>query len=414
MKEGIYRNKLEEYHGWNFALNIAASGFDNLGLSLVGYRTVLPAFLTLFTKSNFLIGLLPALFVFFWTFPQIVSPLYTGHLRKKKKTIVFVRIGYALPWLIFSMLILFFIKPYSQFSLPIFFVVIILFALLSGLIMPLWLSFVSKLIFPAVRGRFFALRLFVAASLGILASFIVKDLLAQYRYPLNFSLIFFSAFLMFLLGALFLGVSKEPLTPYRVKRKSFCAYFSELGNTLRSDKNLRFFIISHLIRCFGVSIMAAAFYTVYAIRELDVPLSQAGTFMGIMLSGQLFGSMILGYSGSLRGSKRIQILSRLFEVASISAILLQPGIIGIYLAFGFLGLATASMLISYHNMIIELAPREEVDKYMGLVNGIRAPMLAAAPLVGGFLADSVSYRFIFVIALLGSLISGLVLFIKVK
>lgn len=211
-----------------------------------------------------------------------------------------------------------------------------------------------------------------------------------------------------------MAMSKEPLTPYGVKKKSFREYFSELGNTLRSDKNLRWFIISNVIRSFGVPVMAAGFYTVYAIRELDVPLSRAGTFMGIMLSAQLFGSMILGYLGDLRSPRRIQILSRLFEFASVSAILLQPGIIGVYLAFAFLGLAMASMLISYHNMIMELAPREKVDKYMGLVNGIRAPMLAAAPLVGGFLADSFSYQLVFVIALFGSLISGLVLFLKVK
>ena len=96
-KKDSYQSKIEEYHDWNFSLNVASSGFDNLGLGLVGHMTVLPAFLTLFTKSNFVIGLLPAVFVFFWTFPQIISSLYTGHLRQKKNAIVFIKIGCALP-----------------------------------------------------------------------------------------------------------------------------------------------------------------------------------------------------------------------------------------------------------------------------------------------------------------------------
>jgi MFS family permease len=258
------------------------------------------------------------------------------------------------------------------------------------------------------------LRLFVGTSFGILASFIVKNLLDKYQYPLNFSLIFLFAFSMFLLGTFFLAITKEPLTPYQVERKSFSGYFSELGNTVRSDKNFRWFIVATMIRSFGVTIMATAFYTVYAIHKLHIDLSQAGTFMGIMLSAQLLGSMVLGYMSDLKGPRMIQILSRLFEFLSIVAILLRPDIIGVYFAFGFLGLATASMLISYHNMIIELAPRDKVDKYMGLVNGIRAPSLAIAPLIGGFLADSFSYRVVFLIALAGSLISGLVLLLKVK
>ncbi len=413
-QEDIYRNKVEEYHSWNFALNVASSGFDSFGLSLVGYMTVLPAFLTLFTSSNFIIGLLPALFVFFWTFPQIVSSLYTSHLRQKKKAIVLVRVGYAFPWLILSIFTLRFMEPDSRLSLVIFFAFLSLFALLGGFAMPTWVSFISKLIFPSVRGRFFASRLFVGSSFGLIASFIVKAVLGKYQYPVNFSLIFLFAFLMFLLGAIFLAISKEPLTPYQVRRKAFSEYFSELGDTIRRDKNFGWFIVSTIIRSFGTVIMAAAFYTVYAIRQLHISLDQAGTFMGIMVAARMVGALLLGYMSDLRGPRIIQILNRLFGFLSAGVILLQPDITGVYIAFGFLGLATASMAISYHNMIMELAPRDKVDTYMGLVNGIRAPSLAIAPLVGGFLADSFSYKIVFMIALLASSFSGLVLFLKVK
>ena len=413
-KKDSYQSKIEEYHDWNFSLNVASSGFDNLGLELVGYMTVLPAFLTLFTKSNFVIGLLPAVFVFFWTFPQIMSSLYTGHLRQKKNAIVFIKIGCALPWLVLSILTLLFMEQQSPLSLVMFFVLYSLFALFGGFAVPTWVTFISKLIFPGRRGQFFGLRFFVGTSFGILASFVVKGVLEKYEYPMNFSLIFLLAFSMLLLGIVFLAISKEPLISSQPRRRSFSEYFSRLGDIMKSDRTFAWFVVSTIVWSFGVTIMGVTFYTVYAIRELHVSIDQAGTFMGIMLTAQLVGSLFLGRVCDLRGSKLVQIFNRAFELLSIGAILLHPDIIGVYIAFGIFGLVSASMAISYHNMVIELAPSDRVDMYMGLINGIRAPSLAIAPLVGGFLADRFSYESVFMAAFLGSLVSGVILFLKVK
>jgi len=412
-QENIYEHKIEEYHNWNFALNVASSGFDDFGLSLVGFLTVLPAFLTLFTKSNLVIGILPALCIFLWTCPQILTSLYTSHLRQKKNTIVFIRIGYALPWLILSICTLFFIRPEAPLSLSIFFIFYSIFALLGGFAIPTWTSFISKLIFRNVRGRFFGLRVLVGTSFGILAGFIVKGILSKFQYPFDFALIFLMAFSMFLLGIIFLAISKEPLAPCQARKKSYAEYFSELRHTIKTDKSFRWLIISFIIRSFGAIIMGAVFYTAYAIYKLHVDRSQVGIFMGIMYSTQLISALILGYISDLKGPRIIQILSRLFEFLSVGAILLLQDIIGIYIAFGFLGLAISSLMISYHNMMIELAPRGKADTYMGLINTIRAPSLMIAPLLGGFLIDAFSYRIVFIIALFASLFSGLILF-KVK
>lgn len=413
MEQNTFQEKIKEYHNWNFALNVASGGFDNFALTLVGYSTVLAAFLTLFTNSNFIIGLAPALFVFFWTFPQIFSSFYTSHLRQKKNIIVFIKVAYSLPWLAISILTLFFIKPGVKLSLPVFFILYSLFALMGGFAIPTWISFISKLIFPNVRGRFFGVRYFIGTSFAFLGSLIVKGLLSIYDYPLNFSLIFLLAFSIFLLATIFLAISKEPLTPYRIRKKSIFEYFSEIGATVRSDKNFGWFIVSTMVRSFGVTIMAVTFYTVYAIQELRVATEQVAIFMGIMYSVQLLGALFLGYVNDLKGARIIQILNRLFEIMSAAAVLLRPDITGVYIAFGFFGLATASMNISYNNLIIDLAPAEKADTYTGIINGIRAPSLVIAPLLGGFLADKFSYHTVFTVSLLAALFSWLVLIFKV-
>lgn len=410
-----YESKIKEYHNWNFGFNVASAGLDDVGLSLVSYATVLPAFLTTFTKSNFIIGLLPALYVSCWTLPQIISPLFFGHLRKNKHFIVFIKTGYAFPWLLLSIFTLLLLKQQSpRLSLLLFFVLVCLFALLVGFAVPPWTSFISKLIFPNNRRRFFVVRFFIGTTLGILGSFLVKFLLDKFQYPINFSLIFLFAFSIFLLSTIFLAVSEEPAAPAQAKSRTLSTYFGGLAGIVKADKSLWWYIVAGIVRSFGGALMAGAFFTVYAINKLHINISQTATFMGIMLTAQLMGTLLLGYVFERTNSLVMQTLTRIFEVLSVSMILLLPNIWGVYSAFVFFALAGTSMKISEQNMVIELAPTGQVDKYMGLINTMRSPFLIVAPLIGGLLADVFSYKLVFSAALVGSLVSGAVLITKVR
>lgn len=404
----------KKHHNWNFGVNVASAGLDNLGLSLVDYTTILPAFLTLFTKSNVIIGLLPALFVFCWTFPQIISPLFSGRLSQMKKFIVSIKTGYAFPWLFLSIFTLLCLNRQSLWLfLPLFFTFICLFALLYGFAVPPWVAFVNKLVLPGKRPRFFTVLSFVGAALGILASFLDKFLLDKFRYPANFSLIFLFAFAIFLLSAILLAVSREPDAPVQVKRVALSTYFGGLIGIVKNDRPLLWYIMASIMRSFGGLVMAGAFFAVYAINELHVNINQSATFMSISFITQLIGTSLLGHVFERTNSLVMQTFTRIFEVGSVCMILLLPNIWGVCSAFMFFALARVSTKISEHNMAIELAPQGQADRYIGLINTMRSPSLIAAPLVGGLLADVFSYRVVFTAAIVCSFISGLLL-MKVK
>jgi predicted MFS family arabinose efflux permease len=413
IKNKSYQDKIEKNHRRNFIFNIASSSTNDIGSNLIGQKTILPAFMTMLTHSNLIIGMLPAIHIFFWTTPQLLTAYYTNHLKKKKKAVILLRIGKGLPWLLFSIFMLSFIKePSTKVLLP-FFIMIIIFALQGGFTIPLWTSFFSKLTFPNIRGRFLAFRQTISIIVGILASFKIKEILIEYQYPVNFSIIFITASILFLMSALFLTMTVEPDNPIQENKKTFPQYFNHLKDTARNDKILKWFIVSTIIRSFGGMAMGGAFYTVYAINKMQVDINQVGTFMGIVLSTRLIGATILGYINDVKNPKFVQIINRLFEVLSILTILIFPDIVGVYIAFGLLGLAMSSMNISYHNTIIELAPKEKIDTYMGLVNGFRAPSIALSPLIGGFLIDHFSFQLVFIIAAFSSIISCIVLIYKV-
>jgi len=383
-------------------------------LSLVSSTIVLPAFLTLFTKSNFIITLIPAIFTFFWTFAQFFSSHFTSHFGQKKIPLVFIKTSYALQWLVLALLTLFVITPEKPATLILFFIFYALFAFLGGFAIPTWASFIYKIIIPSVRGRFYALRVFVGTSFAIFGSFMVKDLLKRYTYPLNFALIFLFAFSIMLFAIIFLSISREPYLNTEERKESFKKYFKGLKKTLQKDKDFVWLIISLIIRSFGVVITGSALFSAYAINYLNVELKSIGNFLFVVMSMRLIGSLLMGYLCDLKGPKVVQIISRFFEMASAFFIIFLHNILGIYIGFAFLGLASSSMMVSYHNLIMAMAPKNKVDLYTGLINGIRAPSLAIAPLIGGILADLVSFKFVFIMNFLAIFFSVFILIFKIK
>jgi ABC-type sugar transport system substrate-binding protein len=54
----------------------------------------------------------------------------------------------------------------------------------------------------------------------------------------------------------------------------------------------------------------------------------------------------------------------------------------------------ASILLGYFNYVLDIAPEAERSTYIGLTNTL-AGLLAAAPLVGGWILEQTSYTFLF-------------------
>jgi hypothetical protein len=61
---------------FNFLVNLIDGGFFGLGIGFASFVTVLPLFVSSLTDSAILIGLIPAVHVVCWQFPQ----LFTAHM----------------------------------------------------------------------------------------------------------------------------------------------------------------------------------------------------------------------------------------------------------------------------------------------------------------------------------------------
>ena len=79
-----------------------------------------------------------------------------------------------------------------------------------------------------------------------------------------------------------------------------------------------------------------------------------------------------------------------------------------------MGICIGFTTVSYHNLILELAPSDKRATYIGLVNTIRAPFAAISPIIGGMIIDFVSYKLLFILAAISSLIAMIIIGLPIK
>ena len=158
------KNDLQEFDAqvsrhlrWNFAVNAADFALYIFALSFASILTILPAFVSKFTSSNFVIGLIPTIHVLGWLLPQVAAARYVEKLNRKKRFIITVGTGERLPWL-FMALAVFLLKGAPPIlELIAFFVFYSIFSFSGGVNTPAWLDMIGKIIPEGKRGRFFGM-----------------------------------------------------------------------------------------------------------------------------------------------------------------------------------------------------------------------------------------------------------------
>jgi len=411
-KNERYKREIFVFRKWNFAFNTAEHSFDLFGKTFVSIATVLPVFLSFLTDSKTVIGLLPGIYVFFWLLPQIISAYFTEPIKQKKRIIVFLKIVYAFPWLILAIYFLLFFKTSPNAALVVFFIAFAIHALFGGLATPTWLAFIGKLIYRNRRGAFYGYWYIIGTVLAVFGAFAIKHILTAYPFPVNFSICFLLAFSFLCLANTFLAITREPHTPKAADRMSPKEYFSNAKLIL---KNVAFrrFVLCMVFFSFGPT-MANAFYIIYAREKFNISIGDVGTFTAVLLISQIIAAAIGGKLIDKLGAKRVFTATMFFSAFCSIWALMTNNITGVYIIFIIMGISIGFSAVSYHNLILELAPSDKRATYTGLVNTIRAPFAAISPVIGGMMIDCVSYKLLFVIAAISSLISMIIIGLPIK
>ncbi len=404
-------DEVKRNHRWNFTTLLLDWFFFVVAISFASVNTILPVFARRLTSSSFLIGLVPALSALGLYLPQILTANFIEKLKRNKDFIMLVTVGERVPWLILFLGVIF-LPPQSPLMLPAFLLLYAVIAFSGGIATPAWQDMLAKLISVRRRGRFFGWSNFLAGGGGIAAAFLSVHLLNRFPYPRNFSLCFLFAFIFTSVSWIFLGLVREPTDSRKGKKSTLKDYLRRLPILLRKDKNFLSFLVSNaLLSCSG---MATAFFAVHAINKLALPDSQIGVFTLLLLSGQTVSSVIWGYLGDRKGYKMVMELGSVLTILSIILALFSSTVYLFYAVFFVFGWALSAQLISGMGLVLEFSKPETRPTYIASANTVRAPFMALSPLLGGFLADRISFPFVFVLTILVLLggISYLALLVK--
>ncbi len=386
---------------FNFAACLTDAVGWPLGAALFSNTTILPLFLRHLGASNTAIGCLPALYNLLVFLPGL---LVVGHLSRLSRAR-----GYLFTIALIERFALLFLVPltllwgrtHPGWLLGALFVIISIHAGAMGLNQPAYWVVVGKCVPAAWRGRLFGYAGGVAGVLGLGMDSLLRHLLSGPNggFPNGYAVGFFIGFLLMTVSVLPLGIIREPAGLPRPDDDPHTGHYRQDSlRVWRTNTPFRRFLYGQI--ALTLSALAVPFYVLYAQHHLHAGSdSVAGYTAALVLVGS-FGGLGWGAWSDKVGNKIVLLAACLCAVlASVLALLASTPLLfyGVFIA---LALAMAGGSIAGNNIVMEYAgTAREIPLYTAIYNAVTALPRAAAPLLGGLIADHVGgYSVLFVLA----------------
>jgi MFS family permease len=397
---------------YNFTVNMLDGAFFGAAMGLASFVTVIPLFVSTLTDSVLLIGLIPAIHSVGWQLPQLLTVNWIARLRRYKPMVILMTINERLPF--FGLMVAAWLLPSlgRQAILPFTFILLIWQGLGGGFGAAAWQSLIGKIIPAQRRGTFYGVQAAIANLMASGGAVLAGILLDRLESPLDFSLCFLLAGLSLGIGWLCYAQTREPEGPPPVTAGGPPAGWHNLVALLRRDTNFGWFVVVRIVS--QVALMASAFYTVYAVRTYGISAETAGLMTGVLMAAQTVANPVMGWAGDRWSHRTVMEVGGLAMVASTALAWLSPGPAWFYLVFALAGVAFVAFWTSALTITLEFGSEADRPVYIGLSNTLIAPATMAAPLLGGWLADTAGYGATFLLATAGGLAATLILHFMVR
>lgn len=354
--------------------------------------TLLTAFLLTLGASEMLIGVIAALPLLGGLAQPIGAEIIRRRGGYRKPVLITAALADDLLWLV-SLSAVAFLDASS--ALAVIAVVLVVQQAASAIVGVSWTSWISDLIPPTVRGRYFARRNVFCHGFGAAtaaaAGLVVR---ALGRDPLVFVALISVGVLLRLIGIYYM--SRQPET--RPARSASGSVVAQFAKPLRL-KGFRRFVLFGMAWGFAVQ-LSSPFFTVYMIRDAGIGIDAVMIFAALGTMSNLLGQRIWGHLCDRYGDHQVM------RIAGLS-IAMQPfwwiftGSDG----FGFYLMAALSMtggfmwggqLLATGNLMMRLAPEMGKTSFFALQAALGGLSGAAGPFVGGIIAQALAGGWILV------------------
>jgi MFS family permease len=160
-----------------------------------------------------------------------------------------------------------------------------------------------------------------------------------------------------------------------------------------------------------IASIGSAFFTVFAVRQFSMDAGTAGVMTGVLMVAQTIANPIFGWLGDRYSHRLMFAVGILMAGASAFIAMAAPSLEWFYLVFALAGFAGAGLWTTAMALTVEFGSEADRPAYIGLANTLTAPATLVAPLLAGWLADSVSYQAMFGVAAFSGLLTAALIYI---
>lgn len=362
--------------------------FWGVGLSVISVGTVLPVYLLGAGASNWVIALLPAL----GALGAGVTQGFSGWLVRRSSHIK----GWVLVLHVLSPAPLVMAGLWLLLGRGGGVVAVLLgwgaFYGFLGVLFPLWLDYMARILDPARRGRAFGAIFFVQTTAGVGGAAFASAVLGRSTADGAYALLFFAAAGAMAGGSLlFAGTRGETAPPGPPPASSSSQHFKDFFGLWREAPWLRSYMAARWLTR-GTYPLVVNFYAARAVVDLGATPSQAALLGVAALGSQAVAGIAAGHLGDHLGHRAAVLLGQAGLVVA-SLLLLLPLPLWAYFGVAALtGAYLATEYTSHSNWVMELAGPSRRQGALALVGLLLTPAAVAVPLLGGWLMDGVGFR----------------------
>ena len=404
--------KIREDLKFNITVGMFDGGFFGLALGFASFGTILPLFVASLTDSATLIGLVPAIHSAGWLFPQLFTANHTSRLRRYKRTVMLMTIHERVPFLGFAIVALLIPVIGVKTSLILSFILLTWQGLGGGFTANPWTSMISKIIPPETRGTFFGLQAGVANLFISGAAVGAGYLLDWLDSPIDYAVCFFIASVFFTVSWFALAMTREPEDTEKIIEEHQAPFWEGAKRILQRDKNFRWFLSARFLSQFAT--MGFSFYIVYALRRFQMDAITAGYLTATLTIAQTIANVGMGWIGDRIGHRTMLVIGAAAAVLSSALAWFATSLAWFYPIFILSGLTNVSIWTIGMTMTVDFSEEKDRPFYIGLAQTLTAPATIIAPLLGGWIADTMGFTPTFALSAILSVVMMAILWFIVK
>jgi MFS family permease len=377
---------------WNFATNLTETSLTLFGRGFVSPGTFLPVFVSLFTESKVLIGLVGASIPVGFLLPQLFVAPWVERWGRKKPLVVRLAAAEKMLYMVLAGLALVSLRMPSNLLVALFIALCFLIGLSGGVTQIGWSELMATIFPREARGRYFGTTFFVGGLLGALGAYLGGLVLSRFELPANYATTFFIGFTLSIVSWTFLLWIREPAPapkgPGRVGRPYS---LSGLVALLRRDRSFSSFIVAQSGAV--LSGMAVAFLAVFGQERFTLSGYQIGLLSTSLLLGGSLACLLFGWLGDRFSHRRVLIGGLGIKVIGLVLALAASNELALYISGFVLGIGATK--VNVQPLVYDYAPVERRPTYIGLASTAFGLVSVISPLIGGLVAEAFGYIVLF-------------------